>query len=80
MSAQPDTSKRAVLKRLRLARDRVAAEITGHSAGKTGDELKYAGGLASEGYAGGYRQALDDVEAALLHGWPTDPRRYWTQP
>lgn len=34
-------------------------------------------GLASEGYMGGYCQALQDVDAMLTHGYPSDPRRVW---
>jgi hypothetical protein len=61
------------LLRLRKARQAVDQEITGN--GSSGD--KFARGLANEGYAGGYRQALEDVEAMLRHGYPGDPRRYW---
>ncbi|MFP1645671.1 hypothetical protein [Pontitalea aquivivens] len=67
------TDKRHVLKRIAAARDRVQAEIAGNAA-RGG---KFAGGLANEGYAGGYLAALDDVEAALRHGYPTDHRGYW---
>ena len=67
------TDKRNVLKRIRQARERVAAEITA-SASRGG---MYASGLANEGWAGGYQQALDDVDAALRHGYPNDPRHYW---
>jgi hypothetical protein len=67
------TDKRTVLKRIALARSRVMVEISGNRNG--GD--KFAAGLASEGWAGGYLQALDDVDAALRHGFPSDPRGYW---
>jgi len=60
------------MKRLALARKRVNAEISGNASGG-----KIASGLSVEGYAGGYRQALDDVDAMLRHGYPSDPRRYW---
>ena len=30
------------------------------------------GPMASEGYAGGYWDALNDIEALLIHGHPTD--------
>lgn len=36
-------------------------------------------GLATEGFNGGYRTALDDVEALLRHGFPADDRRFWTE-
>lgn len=68
------TDKRAVLKRIAAARERVSNEITVNAKGG-----KYGAGLANEGFAGGYLAALDDVEAALLHGYPTDPRGYWKQ-
>lgn len=62
------------MKRLALARKRVGEEIGDNARGG-----KIASGLSAEGYAGGYRQALDDVDAMLRHGYPTDPRRYWRQ-
>lgn len=37
----------------------------------------YAGALSGEGYAGGYLAALQDVEAMLRHGCPSDNRGYW---
>jgi hypothetical protein len=42
------------------------------------DGGKYARGLASEGFAGGYQQALYDVEALLRGVPPGDQRGYWT--
>lgn len=66
---------RDFLKRLKAARASVSAEIEGCARRDSGD--MYARGLSSEGYAGGYRQALDDVEAMLRHGGPSDPRGYW---
>lgn len=39
-------------------------------------EGKYAV-VASEGWAGGYRAALEDVEAALRHGYPADSWGFW---
>lgn len=68
------TNKRHVLKRIEIARRRVMAEIASHA--KSG---KYGAGLANEGFAGGYLEALNDVEAALRHGYPTDARRYWRE-
>ena len=56
---------------LRLAYKNVSAEIS--VAGKGGF---YAAGLASGGYAGGYRQAISDVRAAL-DGVPPSNSRYW---
>lgn len=61
-----------LLRRLRAAQKKVNQEISGNAS-----KGHVAGGLASEGYAGGYLQALFDVEALLVHGHPSDPRRYW---
>lgn len=63
----------AFLKKLKAARENVASEI---SRNRMGGE-KFAAGLSMEGYAGGYQQALDDVDAMLRHGDPHDPRHYW---
>lgn len=63
-----------LLKRMKSARANVAAEILGN-ANRGGP---FAGGLSAEGYAGGYLQALDDIDALLRHGYPTDPRSYWS--
>jgi hypothetical protein len=65
--------QRHVLKLLRQVREEVANEIRGN-ASRGG---VFSGGLSNEGYAGGYLQAIDDVEAALSHGHPGDPRGYW---
>lgn len=67
------TDKRAVLKRIALARKRVNAEISANAT----NGGRFGAGLANEGWAGGYAQALNDVEAALIHGYPNDPRHYW---
>lgn len=69
------TDKRNVLKRMEKVRAVVRDEIRGN--GASGG--KFARGLASEGFAGGYLQALDDVEAALRHGYPSDHRGYWAK-
>jgi hypothetical protein len=37
----------------------------------------YSRGLASEGYNGGYLEALHDVDAVLRHGYPADKLGYW---
>lgn len=68
------TDKRHVLKRIDAVSKIVEAEISGNR-GDGAD--KFAAGLATEGFAGGYLQALQDVEAALRHGFPSDHRRYW---
>lgn len=38
---------------------------------------KYACGLSSEGYVGGYREAIYDVIAMMDHGQPADQRGFW---
>jgi hypothetical protein len=60
------------MRRLELAHARVQKEIFGNAQGG-----KYAAGISSEGYAGGYQQCLMDVQAVLTHGYPSDPRGYW---
>ena len=67
------TDKRVVLKRMAAVRKVVTEEIKGNASSGG----KYARGLSSEGFAGGYLQALDDVEGALRHGYPSDHRGYW---
>ena len=67
------TDKRYVLRRIEAVRAVVRAEIKANS-----DQGGiYARGLANEGFAGGYLQAIDDIEAALRHGYPNDHRGYW---
>lgn len=52
---------RGIKRQVKQAHKRVSKEIAGFAA-RGG---KYAGGLASEGYNGGYRDALSDVLLAL---------------
>lgn len=66
------TDKRHVLRRMNAVAEKVNAEIAANAKGG-----KYGGGLATEGFAGGYLEALRDVEAALRHGYPSDHRGYW---
>lgn len=65
------TDKRHVLKRMQAVRAQVMAELRENGDGRFGR------GLSSEGFAGGYLQALDDIDAALTHGSPSDHRGYW---
>lgn len=65
------TDKGVVLKRIAAVRRVVEEELRSSGRGF------YARGLSSEGFVGGYLQALDDVEAALRHGFPSDHRGYW---
>lgn len=67
------TDKRAVLARMKKIRAVVQAEITDNASSGG----LYARGLASEGFAGGYLMALDDIDGALVHGYPSDHRGYW---
>lgn len=64
-------SKAQLLKRIVLAYANTSGEIS------TNRDGLYGRGLASEGYAAGYRDALGDVEALLRHGMATDARGYW---
>lgn len=68
------TDKRVVLKRIHAVQKIAEADISGHAQGG-----KVASGLSNEGFAGGYLAALRDVEAALIHGYPTDTHRYWSR-
>lgn len=52
----------------------VQAEIVGNRG--AGSNM-FARGLSAEGFAGGYLQALDDIDAALVRGYPSDHRGYW---
>lgn len=63
---------RGIRRDLRRAMDAVSEEIsaTRSSGGK------YTSGLASEGYSGGYRDALSDVQLAL-NGVPPSGSRFW---
>lgn len=65
-------SKRDLLRILPRVAEVCAAEISGHA-----EHGKIASALSGEGYAGGYIAALRDVEAALLHGYPSDQNGYW---
>jgi hypothetical protein len=67
------TDKRHVLKRMRAVREIVMAEIKGNAASGG----LHARGFSAEGFAGGYLQALDDIDEALTHGYPSDHRGYW---
>lgn len=67
------TDKRYIIKMMAEVRKVVQEEMSGG-----GDGL-YARGLSTEGFAGGYAQALDDIDAALCHGSPSDHRGYWAR-
>ena len=62
---------RGILRDLRKAADVVDAEIRANASGG-----RFVAGLSTEGYAGGYRDALSDVHAALS-GYPSSTSRFW---
>lgn len=66
-------TKRDVAKKIRAARTAVLAEIAAN-ANRGG---LYARGLAGEGYAGGYSDALDDVMLLLVSNTVPERRGYW---
>ena len=62
-------------RRIKAAQEKIAAEIkafAGHG--------KFAAGLASEGFAGGYSQALSDIQLLINGVEPGDTRGYWNEP
>ncbi len=65
---------KGILRDLRKASSAVEAEIRGNAS-----HGKYGAGLSAEGYAGGYRDALRDVNAAL-GGWGPSNSRFWPPP
>lgn len=65
---------RGITRQLTVAKAEVQRTIKMNAAGGP-----IAAGLANEGYAGGYLQALYDVEAAL-RGVPPSNSRYWPTP
>lgn len=62
---------RGIIRKVERAADRADKEVAGN-ASRGG---LYAPGLAAEGYAGGYRDALYDVLLVLRGGQPN--RSYW---
>jgi hypothetical protein len=65
---------KGIKRKLAIARRRVSEEIRGL---RQGGGI-YASGTASEGYSGGYRDALDDVLLAL-NGVTPQRRGYWIE-
>lgn len=63
-----------IKKQLKIARRHVSSLIAEH-ASRGGP---FAGGLASEGFDGGYREALDDVQLAL-NGVMPNRWREWAE-
>lgn len=69
---------RDFLKRLDQALANVNADIGALARSRgPGEDGRFARGLANEGFAGGYAEALRDVDAIIRHGHPRDDRRYW---
>jgi hypothetical protein len=62
----------AKIKRIRAALARVNREISLNAQGG-----KFASGLASEGYAGGYADALNDVLLLIQGDCVPNRRDYW---
>lgn len=62
---------RGIVRQLKL----VAKEIDRQIANATDQSDKFSRGLAQEGYAGGYADAIQDVMLAL--NGVTPDRRYW---
>lgn len=62
---------KGIHKKITIALRRVEFDMRGHAGGM------YGRGLASEGYLGGYQQALRDVSALLRGIRPGDPRRFF---
>lgn len=65
---------RAALKRVNIEISHKATSRMGHCPGPN-----YAGALASEGYAGGYRDALMDVLLLIESKFVPQRRNYWDE-
>ena len=63
---------KGIKRKLSKASKRVAKEISNNAA-----HGKFGAGLANEGYAGGFQQALQDVLQLLNGTEPSDNRGYW---
>lgn len=72
--------ERLAVIRLRIeeAMRRASGEVSGHAGRHGGKGINYAGGLASEGWSGGYWQALADVDL-LMRGVKPHTRDYWPE-
>ena len=66
-------NQRGITKQLRLARASAKKAMKDNSVGL------YGRAMASEGFDGGYAQALSDVELALRGVYPNGSR-HWPQP
>ena len=66
---------KGILKKIKIAEDNVNMLISCHSKGGG----LYAGGLASEGYNGGYLDALRDVQLLLRGCYPCCKPEFWRE-
>ena len=71
----PKSKAQVARERILLATKRVSGEISAFA--RSGDSM-YAAGLASEGYNGGYRDALYDV-MLVLGGIKPDRNCWWEE-
>lgn len=69
-------TKARCVKMITKVERRVEHEIRGYTLGASGMSGLYARGLSTEGYAGGYLDALRDVKL-LLGGVMPSRRDYW---
>lgn len=65
--------RRIVVRNIRFAAGRVRKEISDNA------QSAYGRGLANEGYAGGYQQALADVLLMLESDTMPNTRGYWRE-
>ena len=72
------SGKRLIHRALNAIRDEQMAEAEGHRRNTRPGMPNYGAGLASEGYVGGYSDALNDVLLAMNGITPT--RRGWWEP
>lgn len=66
--------KAEVLREIRRVAGVVGDDIAGHAS-----RSRMAGGLASEGYLGGYRDALEDILLRIGSGVPSSRWGNWLQ-
>lgn len=64
-------TRREFFRHWRVARQRASEAMASRP------DTFYGRGLSTEGWVGGYLQALDDIDAVLRDVPPADPRNYW---
>lgn len=69
---------RGIKRKIKRAIKQVQADITSYAENSGGDTF-YTRGLSSEGWKGGYLQALYDIDVLLNGTMPSDRRslEYW---